>query len=155
MELATLIGIIAFGILLIVVEVIFVPGTTFVGIGGLLCCLYGIYRSFESYGVSGGTWSIVLTVSISLLVLIVSFKTKSWERFALKKTMDSSFNEELPQQLREGDIGETISSLKPIGKALFEDKEFEVASLGGFIAEKEKIKIIKIDNHKILVEKDA
>ena len=54
--------------------------------------------------------------------------------------------------LKSGDEGETLSSLKPIGKALIKEHELEVRSSGNFIAEKQKIKVIKIDNNKIFVE---
>ena len=69
--------------------------------------------------------------------------------------MDGAVNEDQLLDLSIGDVGESVSALKPIGKAMFDDKEFEVTSLGGWIDEHQKIKIIKLDNHKILVEKEG
>ena len=76
-------------------------------------------------------------------------------RFSLKNTMDGAVNENQLTGLEAGDIGESVSALKPVGKALFDDREFEVTSLGGWIDEHQKIRIIKLENHKILVEKEA
>ncbi len=155
MELAAIIGFVALGVALIILEVIFVPGTTIVGIGGLVCCSYGIYLSFESYGSTGGFITIALSAAFGFGALLYSFKNRSWERFSLKQTIDSSVNEEQISGLKIGDLGESISALKPIGKAIFEDEEYEVTSKGGWISEHIKIRIIGIENHKILVEKDS
>ena len=155
MELAMIIGFVAFGVALIIVEVIFVPGTTFVGIGGALCSGYGIYLAFETYGPSGGFLTLGLSAFFGVGALVYSFKTRSWERFSLKNTMDGAVNENQLTGLEAGDIGESVSALKPVGKALFDDREFEVTSLGGWIDEHQKIRIIKLENHKILVEKEA
>ena len=66
--------------------------------------------------------------------------------------ISSKVNDGLTLGLKEGDVGESSSSLKPIGKALFGDKEYEVSSRGNFITEKQSVKIIKIDKNKIYVE---
>ena len=66
--------------------------------------------------------------------------------------MDSKFNEEFRLDLKAGDEGESISSLKPIGKALFQDQEIEVRTMGEYIRENCKLRIVKIDHNKIFVE---
>ncbi len=52
-----------------------------------------------------------------------------------------------------GQEGITLSALRPIGKAEFEDKEFEVKTLGNYLETGTPIKIIAIDKSKqIIVE---
>ena len=152
MDWLMIIGFIVFGIILIVVEIVFVPGTTIVGVGGLVCMGYGIYVTFQTFGNTAGTITLIITGTFCISALIYSLKTRSWERFSLKKTMNSKFNEEFKQDLSVGDKGESISSLKPIGKALFNDQEVEVRSMGGYVREKNHIRIIKIEQSKIFVE---
>lgn len=146
------IGFILFGITLIVIEIIFVPGTTVVGIGGILSAAYGIYLSFSNFGPITGTITLIITAVVCISALIYSLKSNAWDRFSLKNTMQGKVNEEFAQKLEVGDEGESASSIKPIGKAIFNDKVIEVRSLGGWIGEKEKIKIIKIDQNRIFVE---
>jgi membrane-bound ClpP family serine protease len=50
------------------------------------------------------------------------------------------------------DEGVATSSLKPVGKAEFEGKQYEVTSVGGFLDTGIKVKVIKIDRNKIIVE---
>lgn len=153
MELVTVLGFIFFGLLLIIVEVIFVPGTTFVGIAGFVFAGYGIYLSFDYYGNSAGFTTLGLSFIIGVGIMVYAFKYKAWERFASKGTMAGTVNDEKNIELHVGDEGCTISSLKPIGKASFNDEELEVRSLGEFIEEQQAIKIIEIENQRIVVSK--
>ncbi|MAJ50914.1 MAG: hypothetical protein CMB82_04780 [Flammeovirgaceae bacterium] len=143
---------IVFGILLLVMEVIFIPGTTFVGIGGIICLSFGVYFGFEYYGSTTG----FLIIGMSLIAITSSFiyglKSNPWERFSLKGTMNSKVNEGVGTKLKVGNVGLTTSDLKPVGKALFENEEIEVRTQGSFLSSGQKIKIIKIDNNKIYVQ---
>ncbi|MFT6941450.1 MAG: membrane-bound ClpP family serine protease, partial [Cyclobacteriaceae bacterium] len=50
MDWIIVISLIVFGLGLIIVEVIFVPGTTVVGIAGLIIGTYGVYEAYSSFG---------------------------------------------------------------------------------------------------------
>jgi len=152
MEWISIIGFIIFGIILIIVEIIFVPGTTIVGIGGFAIGCYGIFLSYTHFGSTTGNITAVISVLIGIIAIVVSFKTKMWEKFSLNQTMDGKNNDDFTINLQVGDEGVTISALRPIGKANFNENEVEVSSLVGFINENTKIKIVKIDHRKIFVE---
>jgi len=83
---------------------------------------------------------------------VYSFKSNAWKKFALDDKIESKVNESLTNQLNMNDEGTTISSLKPIGKADFADKEYEVTTLGQFVEENTLVRIIKIERNKIIVE---
>ncbi|MEQ6121166.1 NfeD family protein [Reichenbachiella sp. MALMAid0571] len=140
------------GIALVVVEIIFVPGTTIVGILGFALGGYGIYLGYDYFGSTSGHIILVASVLLAFAAILYSFKSDVWKRFSNKSVISSKVNEGLTSGLKEGDVGESVSSLKPIGKALFGDKEYEVSSRGNFITEKQSVKIIKIDKNKIYVE---
>ncbi len=147
-----IIGFVAIGMILIIIEIIFVPGTTIVGIGGFVCMGYGIFLAFENFGTSTGLITLGISAALSITALVYAFKTNAWDRFSLKETMEGKFNEDFDYDFQVGQEGHTLSSLKPIGKALFNDHEVEVRSSGNYIDEKQRIRIIKIDNKKIFVE---
>ena len=66
--------------------------------------------------------------------------------------MQGKVNEGLTVGLKEEDEGFAVSTLKPVGKAEFNDKEYEVRSFGSYIEAGTKIKIVKIEMNNILVE---
>ncbi len=151
-EWLSVLALIVLGIILIVAEILFVPGTTVVGILGLAAMVVGFYLGFEYFGNITGWWILILSSTISIVALVVAFRQRSWERFSLKDTNKSKFNEDLAVDLKPGDEGITISVLRPIGKAEFSDNEFEVKTLGGYLNAGTRIKIIRIEQNNIFVE---
>lgn len=151
-EWISVLSLIIVGVLLVIAEVLFVPGTTLVGILGLLAMVFGIYLSYEYFGQSTGIWVTAGSSVLFIIAVVYGFKSKTWEKFSLKGTMDSKVNEGLTAALREGDTGITSSVLRPIGKAEFADKEYEVKSYGEYIESGTEIKIVKIEMNNIIVE---
>lgn len=152
MEWLIISSLILLGIILIIAEIIFVPGTTIVGILGFAMGGYGIYLSYDYFGNTTGHIVLTSSVTLAFICIFYSFKSGAWKKFANKSVIKSKVNEGLTNDLKEGDIGETSSSLKPVGKGIFNDKEYEVTSQGNFISEKESIRIIRIVHNKITVE---
>ena len=151
-EWLTVISLVVIGMVLIVLELIFVPGTTIVGILGLAFTVGGIAFSFDYFGDTVGYSVLVITSLLSLTALIYSLRSGVWQRFANKGTIDSKFNEGKTKQLNVGDDGEAVSTLRPIGQAEFKDGVFEVTTLGNYLEPGNKVKIIRIDANKIYVE---
>ncbi|UII21741.1 NfeD family protein [Fulvivirga ligni] len=151
-EWITVIALIIVGLGFIIVEVLFVPGTTFVGVLGFIAVAFGLYLGFTYFGMEPGIWltagsSVVLAIS-----LYFSFKGKTWDKFSLKETISSKVNEGYAGALHVGDEGIAVSTLKPFGKAEFSEKLYEVKSLGNYLDSGTKIKIIKINTNNIFVE---
>lgn len=140
------------GLLLIIAEVIFVPGTTLVGILGLILMICGIFMVFNDYGDTAGYWSVAGTGIVTILAIVYSFKSNSWDRFSLKSISSSKVNDQDIFTFQVGEKGKAVSDLKPIGKAEIFGKIYEVRSKGDWIGSGEPIQIVKIDNKRIFVE---
>ena len=147
-----IISLIIIGMALLIIELIFIPGTTFVGIIGLLCVISGLVLTFNHFGNSMGWVATGGTAIFSVAVIIYAFRTGAWNKFALKGAIDSKVNEDKPIGLKLGDVGIARSALRPIGKGEFENVEFEVRSLGELVPTNSKIRIVKIENRKIFVK---
>jgi membrane-bound ClpP family serine protease len=140
------------GVCLVVIEVIFVPGTTIVGILGVIVSVYAVYYTFVNFGNTTGFLVAIGGGLLNVAVLIWAFKTRAWERFSLKTAIRSKVNEDQENALKVGQEGETVSALRPIGKALFGEKAYEVTTGSNFLDSGKKVKIVRITNHKIIVE---
>ncbi|WP_425390158.1 NfeD family protein [Ekhidna sp.] len=152
MEWLIIIGLMLLGTFLIVAEIIFVPGTTVVGILGFIFSAYCIYLGYDYFGATTGTLILLGGLFLNVIALIFAFKGRSWERFSLKGTMTGKYNDDYKFELNTGDKGMTVSSLKPVGKAIFNDQEIEVRSNGGFIGENVEIEVLRIESSKIFVQ---
>lgn len=144
--------IIAIGLGLVVIEIIFVPGTTVVGILGLLCIIGGVMYGFSAFGAPIG-WGITAgTVLVSTAVIVISLKSGVWKRFALNKSIDSKVNDHIPITIKEGEEGIALSSLRPFGNAEFGSEKIEVTTLGELIDSGSKVKVTHIEGRVIYVE---
>ena len=140
------------GVVLIIVELIFVPGTTVLGVLGLLSLFGGVYFSFVSFGSSTGGWVLGGTIAFSLLALVYSLRAGTWQRFALKSSIDSKVNEDEKSDLQLGMHGKLISDLRPIGTAEFMDKLYEVQTNGNYLEAGLQVEIISLAENKIIVK---
>ena len=152
MDWFSIILLIGMGIVLLLIEILFVPGTTFVGLIGGIMCVIGIIYTYTSHGPAAGTLVLVLTTGIGVTAMVYSFKAGIWKRFSNKNAIRSKVNEAQFVALQVGDTGITTSSLRPVGKAEFGNRTYEVHTLGNYIEEDQSIKIISISNQKIIVE---
>ena len=144
--------IIAIGLGLIVIEIIFVPGTTVVGILGLLCMIAGVMYGFSTFGAPIG-WGILSgTILISTTVIIISLKSGVWKKFALNKSMNSKVNEHISITIEVGDEGVALSALRPMGNAEFGKDKIEVTTLGELLDSGSKVKVTQVEGRIIYVE---
>ena len=151
-EWITVISLVVFGLVLLVVEIIFIPGTTLVGLIGIVIMAVGVALSFNYFGSMVGWSTVGGTAIASGLVLYYSFKSNVWGRFALKSTSSSKVNEGELKELTAGLEGVTISALRPVGKAELANKTYEVKTIGSFVETGTKIRIVKILSNQIIVE---
>jgi membrane-bound ClpP family serine protease len=152
MDWFTVIALVAFGVSLIYVEVIFVPGTTFVGLIGLLLAAAGIWTAYSTLGTNNGHLILAITILVSAVFIFYSFRRQSWNRFALKDTIDGHVNAR-PELLLEGQTGIAVSALRPSGTANFGEGHYEVHTRGEYVSAGTPIRIVRIVNHKVTVEK--
>ncbi len=151
-EWLTVISLIIFGLALIVVEIIFVPGTTLVGALGFVFVIVGVGMSFNNFGSEAGWITIGCTAVASGVLMYYSFSSNLWGKFSLKSANNSRVNEGEVDQLQVGLEGKTISALRPVGKAELNNKTFEVKTMGEYLDAGKSIRIIKIVSNQIFVE---
>ncbi|MEM8970397.1 MAG: NfeD family protein [Bacteroidota bacterium] len=148
----SIVVLLAVGIVLIVVELIFIPGTTIFGIIGLLLTIAGVILSFVNYG--NGVGFGVLGASFALLgiTLFFSLRTGAWEKLSLKTSSTSRVNEEVKHNIWKGDRGTALSALRPSGKVEFKETTLEVSTLGQYVDAGTEVQVIDVQPNKILVE---
>ena len=139
------------GLILIYLELIFVPGTTILGILGLVLSGIGIYMAYERHGTTAGSLVLVGSLLVTVGALIYSFKSRTWDKFALKDRNTAHVKEKYTEGLQVEMRGKAVSDLRPIGKAEFSGKSYEVKTNGQMIEAGEDIKIIRLTKNKIVV----
>lgn len=136
------------GIILILVEILLIPGIGIAGILGLTSICGSAYYAFAHLGPWTGV--IVTVVNIALLAVLIFYalRGKTWKRLELDTVIDKHVKEE---EVAVGDRGTAATRLGPIGTARINDKSYEVTSLEGMIDAGTRVEIVHIEHNKIYV----
>lgn len=146
------VALIIIGLLFVLAEVIFIPGTTFVGFIGAALSLLGIVKIYIEQGNLAGHIALGASLVVLGVLFVAILKFDIWSGVSLKDTISSKVNEDLVHDLHIGSTGVSKSVLRPVGKATFGDKEFEVQTLGHYVEEGVQIEIIQLHQSKIIVK---
>lgn len=153
MDWITIVLLIVGGIFLLVVEIIFIPGTTILGLIGGALMVFGIIIGYSKFGSQTGTIILVSSIVAGGIITLIGFKSGVWKKMALKDTNKSKFNEDIKVTHLLGAYGITLSVLRPYGKAEIHNSTYEVKTLGNYLESGVKIKVTHVDEeHKIFVE---
>ena len=138
------------GIVLIIAEILLIPGVGVAGILGLLSMGGSCWYAFYEFGnVTGG---IVTGVTALVLVAfaVIVLRAKTWKRMTLDTRIESKVNQ-VSVELHVSDKGRTVTRLAPMGSARFDDEIVEVKALEGMIAPDVEVEICMIEDDKIYV----
>lgn len=140
------------GIILLIVEVVFIPGTTVVGLLGIIFLIAGVSFSYSHYGAETGFNTLLVSLLAFAFALYWSFRKGAWRRFSLNKSIESHVNEGMTELLKPGMEGVAVSALRPAGSAEFDGKIFEVTTHGDYLAAGSRIRIVQVQGQMIVVE---
>ncbi|MGE3824067.1 MAG: NfeD family protein [Bacteroidia bacterium] len=151
MSLTAIILLIVLGVVFILLELLIVPGSTFVGVIGAVLMIAGIWFVFSKHGTQAGVYVLAGSIGLTLLLVYIGFKTNTWKKFTLETKLHGKVNTFEHAELNVGDSGKTISRLAPSGKALINGNYVEVHTQGEFINENTDITITKRTENKLFV----
>ncbi|OFY71397.1 MAG: hypothetical protein A3G23_04385 [Bacteroidetes bacterium RIFCSPLOWO2_12_FULL_37_12] len=155
MQWFAIILILSVGLILLVVELFFIPGTTIVGVFGSVLLIGGIYLTYHLFGKMTGHIVLGSTVLLSTGALLLSLRAKTWKYFTNEQQITGKVNVENLENLSVGTKGISLSALKPYGMAQFGEQTLEVSSENGLINPDTEIVIVNISNNKVSVRKHS
>lgn len=151
MEILVLSSLLLIGLVLLLIETLFIPGTTVVGVFGFLVSGAGIFFAFLNFEYSVALGITGISLGINFGAVWYGFGAGVWKKFSLKSTQSGGAFDGRTDGLEVGMKGLAVSDIKPYGKASFNELWVEVKSESGFIEVNSLVTIIKIENNKISV----
>jgi membrane-bound ClpP family serine protease len=141
------------GIFLFLVEFLLIPGITVALIGGVVMTISGIFLAFDRFGTRVGVLVMLFTLVSSLALFAFSLRAKTWKKAMLNTNIDSNVSEEMGlEHIHEGDKGETIGRLAPMGMIRVNTHAFEAKSMSGYIDPHTPVEVVKIHGSQIIVK---
>lgn len=145
------------GIVLLIAEIFFIPGTGLAFLLGFGCVAGSIILSFEDINTGIWVFCIVLIITVAITYVSATYivKTDFWkDRVVLNPELkDEKGYKGATKDYTEfiGKIGLTITPLRPVGKAQFDNDKLDVVTEGQFINKDVKVEIIHIEGNRIVV----
>lgn len=152
MSVTLIIALILVGLLLLVIELLIVPGVSVAGIASLVFFSAGIILSYKYFGGTVGNITLLLTILSIIVTVAIALKPATWKRLSLHTTIDSKVGEDFVSTLRPGDRAVAKSKMSPIGEILIGEHVLEAESIGTYIEAGQEVEIVKIEHQKIYVK---
>lgn len=153
MDIYLVLAIIVLGILMVVLEILVIPGTTVVGIIGGVLMGTGVVLAYGTQdNAMIGHYVLAGTSVATVILLYWSYIVLRSKKYSLYDVIDGKVNELESGLVNVGDEGVTLSTLRPEGKARINDKTFAVFSQGEMIDANVSITVLKINGNKIIVK---
>ncbi len=149
------------GVGLMMVEVFVLPGFGVAGISGIILMFGGIFYVFKSaYQFETAILAFSSVIVLTAIGVIAAFylfpKTRAWKHFALATEMSSDIgfhsagDEDFQSYI--GQIGTSITPLRPAGTIRLAGKRVDVLTAGDFIPSETPVKVIEVEGSKVFVE---
>ena len=157
--------VLAIGLALLAIELIFIPGFGIAGILGILAILAGLVMSMLGEGnapqmilLTAGRVALALVASIVLLFFLM----RSLPKFSLARRLILETELSTQQGFASapeseshllGKIGKAATPLHPAGIAEIDEERIDVVSEGDLIDAGESIKVIRVDGNRVVVHR--
>ena len=141
------------GILLIIAEIILIPGVFVTGLIGLGALAGSCYIGWTEYGQVGGIITIIANIVLAALFVTLTLRSKTWKKLSLSTEIDSR-SDSTPEEkgIYVGMEGLTLTRLAPMGKVLLGKEGVEATAMDGIIDPQRSVVVTLIDENKIYVK---
>lgn len=146
------VGLVLIGIILMLVEMLLVPGVGVAGIFSLAVLFSACWYSFDCIGYSEGWWVTAFVLVMLVVMAAVILRKRTWRRFELRTEVNSRVNEE-SAMVHVGDRGIAQTRLAPIGTGRFGAVSCEVKSSdNSMVGAGTAIEVVAVENNQVLVK---
>lgn len=139
------------GILLLLAELLIIPGVGVAGFLGIASMGGACYVAFTHIGSVCGAVVTVINALILVGVTIYALRAKTWQKLALKTNIDATVGDK-SLEIHLGDHGTAETRLGPMGTARFNGTAVEVKSMQGMISPGTEVEVTLIEDKKVYVK---
>lgn len=147
----TTLSLLAFGLVLVAVEVFVVPGFGVIGIAGAGALLLSATLSFVWFGVAPGMGALLVAVLGPLLLVFLFAKSRAGKQLVLSTQLPDA--DGTNAKVTVGQEGRALSPLHPAGTALFGEERVDVVTDGTYVEADSPLRVVEVSGARVVVEK--
>lgn len=146
------VGLIIVGIILMLIEMLLVPGVGVAGFLSLAALVASCWYTFDFIGASEGWWVTVFVLLMLVAMTAVILRKRTWKRFELDTEVTSKVNEE-SSLVKVGDRGVARTRLAPMGTGRFGNVSCEVKSAdNSMVAAGTPVEVVAVEDNQVIVK---
>lgn len=145
-----IISLIVIGMVLLLTEIMLIPGVGVAGILGFLSIGGACYFAFCEYGTMTGIIVLASNAVVLVALLVYVLRAQTWKKFTLNTNIDSKAVS-TETVIAIGDYAKTVTRMAPIGSIRFNNKVMEAKALEGMIDSGVDVEVVLIEDNKIFV----
>jgi membrane-bound ClpP family serine protease len=148
------IGLQILGVIIILAEFV-LPSGGILTVAACAVCGYSLYLVFT---ISTGIGFVFVSADVIIfpILVLIGIKILANSPLTLKKTLsrqEGVTSQDSDLQSLIGKTGTIINDLRPAGRAIIENKRFDVISVGDYIEKNDTIIVTSVDGNRIVVKK--
>lgn len=152
MGLTPILILIFIGIILILIEILVLPGTNIAGIIGIAFILGAIFLSYKHLGTPIAHYVLMISFLLMSGAIFFVLRSNTWKKMSLNTSIDSKVETIEKDSIKIGDEGITVTRLAPIGKVQVNDRLVEAKSDRKFLDPDTPVKVVEVLRNQIIVE---
>ena len=155
------------GVILVIVEIFFIPGFGVPGVLGLICVITALVLSligmpinvsFETGLLAEAMTRVLLSLLGAFVLALVAMRLLARTEFGRALVLDTAETGWLPTPAASdlaGRVGEALTDLRPAGKIIIDGERYEATSERDFIARGQTVRVIGKEGHELVVRPEG
>ncbi len=150
---ALIITLIALGFILLLTELLIIPGFGITGILGILSLIGGIVLAYTTHSALTGHITLAVTLVFSAIFLWYALQPKTWNKLTLKENITAQVDTSADAKgIVVGMQGIALTRLAPMGKVRINGVEVEATAREGIINAQQAVEVVKTEGVKVFVK---
>lgn len=155
------------GVILVVIEIFFIPGFGVPGVLGLICVISALVLSligmpidvsFETGILADAMTRVLLSLLGAFVLALIAMRMLSRTEFGralVLQTAEAGWLSAPPASDLDGQVGEALTDLRPAGKVVIEGTRYEASSEREFIAAGTRVRVVGKEGPALIVRPEA
>ncbi|MBE6290112.1 MAG: nodulation efficiency protein D (NfeD) [Bacteroidaceae bacterium] len=148
-----IIALVISALLLLLVELFVIPGSSLAAILSAICLTWAVAYAFINISALAGIITLIIALILGSCVLTTFMRSKTLDKVALTEEVSSTVDRSVAAQVQVGDKGYAVTRLALIGNAEINGHVVEVRSADGFLNEKTPVVVTCVTDNEIIVQK--
>lgn len=152
MNLFIIVILVLLGVLLVVAEILILPGLSIAALGAAASFIAALTISYNTVGATFAGLVFLGAFTLTIIALAFSLRAKTLKKISLSHTIDSSVGDDISRDIPIGKEGVTTTRLAPMGSVEIDGKLYQGRSRSELIPPKSIVKVLSIEDNILIVE---